>query len=465
MDYFEAASARRAANRKRFSYYYRDIARYCNYFIHEDMSVLEVGCGTGELIGNLHGRERVGIDFSPGMVRKASEQFPAVEFRVMAAESIVLDRTFDVIVISNLVGYLADVQGVLLELHKVCHSRTKIIVTHHNHLWEGILNLAERVRLKAAGPIQNWLSRADLANLLYLAGFEVYRSTPRMLLPFNIPLLSGLMNRFVARLPGVRHLCLNNYVFARPAPHKVQASGEYSVSVVIPARNESGNIEDAILRLPRFGKTMEIIFVEGHSTDDTWQVIQQMAAKYRNSHTIRMAKQEGKGKADAVRKGFAMASGDVLMILDADLTVVPEVLPRFYDALVCGLGDFVMGSRLVYPMERQAMRFLNILGNKFFSYAFSWLLDQPIKDTLCGTKVMFQSDYRHLVSNRKFFGEFDPFGDYDLIFGAFKLNLKIVEIPIRYQARTYGSTNISRFRHGLLLLKMCLFAARKIKFY
>ena len=115
-------------------------------------------------------------------------------------------------------------------------------------------------------------------------------------------------------------------------------------------------------------------------------------------------------------------------------------------------------------MEEKAMRFLNLLGNKFFSLMFSWLLDQRFKDTLCGTKVLFKSDYEQLKKGRKFFGEFDPFGDFDLIFGASKLNLKLVEIPIRYKERTYGMTNIRRFRHGLLLFKMCFFAFKKIKF-
>jgi glycosyltransferase involved in cell wall biosynthesis len=239
----------------------------------------------------------------------------------------------------------------------------------------------------------------------------------------------------------------------------------YSTTVVIPARNESGNIENAILRLPKFGRHIEIIYVEGNSTDDTWQKIQEIQEKYKDSHDIKIMQQDGKGKGDAVRKGYAAATGDILMILDADLTVPPEDLPKFYYALAAGKGDFINGSRLVYPMEKGAMRFLNNLGNKFFSLVFSWLLEQSLKDTLCGTKVMFRKDYISLINNRSYFGNFDPFGDYDLLFGAYKLNLKIIDLPIRYQERTYGDTNISRFRHGLLLLRMCLFASKKIKFW
>jgi hypothetical protein len=115
-------------------------------------------------------------------------------------------------------------------------------------------------------------------------------------------------------------------------------------------------------------------------------------------------------------------------------------------------------------MESQAMRFLNLLGNKFFSLTFSWLLGQSVKDTLCGTKVLWKSDYEQIAANRAYFGDFDPFGDFDLLFGAARLNQKIVDLPIRYRERTYGSTNVQRWKHGWLLLKMVLFASRRIKF-
>ncbi|MGB4902375.1 MAG: glycosyltransferase family 2 protein [Saprospiraceae bacterium] len=234
---------------------------------------------------------------------------------------------------------------------------------------------------------------------------------------------------------------------------------------MIPARNESGNIENAILRIPTFGKHIEIVFIEGNSTDDTWHTIHQVQSKYKDTHDIKILQQTGKGKGDAVRKAFEHCTGDILMILDADLTMPPEDLPKFYHAIASGKGDFINGCRLIYPMESQAMRTLNTLGNHFFSKAFSWLLEQPIKDTLCGTKVLFRKDYEQLILNRSFFGNFDPFGDFDLLFGAYKLNLKIIDLPIRYKDRTYGDTNISRFSHGFLLLRMVMFAAGKIKFW
>jgi glycosyltransferase involved in cell wall biosynthesis len=286
-----------------------------------------------------------------------------------------------------------------------------------------------------------------------------------MLIPFNIPIVSYVFNRFVCALPLFNYCALNRFVFARLQADLPESTNKYSTSVVIPARNESGNIENAIERLPEFGKHVEIIFIEGNSTDDTWQVIQEVQKKYSGTHDIKIAQQEGKGKGDAVRKGFAMATGDVLMILDADLTVSPEDLPKFHRALTTGKGDFINGTRLVYPMDKEAMRFLNTIGNKFFSLLFTWLLDQPIKDTLCGTKVMFRKDYVRLQKNREFFGNFDPFGDFDLLFGAYKLNLKILDLPIRYKERVHGETNISRFRHGFILLKMSWFAAGKIKFW
>src|SRR5262249_37179114 len=270
-----------------------------------------------------------------------------------------------------------------------------------------------------------------------------------------------LCNRFLCKLWPLRHLALANFVIARPAPKSSAAAPK--VSVIVPARNESGNIAAIFERTPHMGRETELIFVEGHSTDDTLARIESEMHAH-SEMCSNLFRQTGKGKGDAVRLGFAKATGDVLMILDADLTVPPEDLPRFYEVLVQGKGDFINGVRLVYPMERQAMRFLNLLGNKFFSLAFSWLLGQPIKDTLCGTKVLWKHDYEAIAANRAYFGDFDPFGDFDLIFGAVKLNLKLADVPIRYRERTYGATNIQRWKHGWLLLKMVVFAARRLKF-
>lgn len=467
LSYFESVAPKHIEYRRKHKYYWNEITEYINYFSHEDLSILEVGCGTGELLADIAGSKKTGIDFSPKMIEEAKKQFPNIEFHVMSAENITLTEKYDLIILSNLTGYVSDLQNLFSELHKVSHEGTKIIVQYYNYLWQPFINFAEFIGIKRKTPPQNYLSRQDIDNMLYLAGFDVYRNSKRMLIPFWIPLISGFFNKFLAKLPLFRALTLNSYSFAKPEARltKEDYENKYTTSVIIPARNESGNIEDAILRMPRFGKEVQIVFVEGNSTDDTWQRIQEIAEKYKNDWNILITQQDGKGKGDAVRKGFNMATGDILMILDADLTVPPEDLPKFYDAIASGKGDFINGSRLVYKMEKNAMRPLNLLGNKFFSLAFSWLLERPFKDTLCGTKVIFKEDYIHLIRNRRFFGEFDPFGDFDLIFGAYKLNLKIVELPIRYRERTYGETNISRFKHGFILLKMCVFAARKIKFY
>jgi glycosyltransferase involved in cell wall biosynthesis len=280
-------------------------------------------------------------------------------------------------------------------------------------------------------------------------------------LPLPIWLLADLCNRFLVKLWPFKYLALTNIIVARPrADSRAKLP---TVSVIVPARNEAGNIADIFARTPDMGEWTELVFVEGHSRDGTYMSIEAAIAQ-NPERCCQLLRQTGTGKGDAVRLGFARAKGEMLMILDADLTVPPEDLPRFYEALCSGKGEFINGVRLVYPMEKQAMRFLNLVGNKFFSLAFSWLLGQPIKDTLCGTKVLWKRDYEAIDANRAYFGDFDPFGDFDLIFGAVKLNLKITDLPIRYRERTYGTTNIQRWKHGWLLLKMVMFAARRIKF-
>jgi len=467
LDYFSRIASKRK-KRKLSAYYWNEISDYLNYFSHQDISVLEIGCGNGDLLAKIQGNKKTGIDYCENYITWAKEKHSdkTIEFLQMDANNIQLNQKYDLIIISNLIGFVDDIQHVFEEVKKCCHANTKVIVQYYNSIWEPIIKLSENLGLKEKTPTQNWLSTRDINNLLYISGFDVYRNNKRLIFPFFIPVLSSLLNKYLAKFPIFRFFSLNIYSFAMPlsVEKPEEYSRKYSTTVVIPARNESGNIENAILRLPKFGKHIEIIFVEGNSTDDTWQKIQEIQKKYAATHQIKIAQQKGKGKADAVREGYKIATGDILMILDADLTVPPEDLPKFYEAIAGGKGDFINGTRLVYPMDKEAMRFLNYLGNHFFSWAFTWLLEQRFKDTLCGTKVMFRTDYVKLTGNRSYFGDFDPFGDFDLLFGAHKLNLKIVEVPIRYRERTYGSTNISRFKHGLILLRMCAFASRKCKF-
>ncbi|MDO4461171.1 MAG: bifunctional class I SAM-dependent methyltransferase/glycosyltransferase family 2 protein [Bacteroidia bacterium] len=466
IEYFRSAAPTWRKYRRRRSYYWDSITRYIEYYIHSSSSVLEIGCGTGELIGELKAAKRVGIDFCEELISQAKDEYKDVEFHCMSAEEFDLGGVkFDVIVLSNLTGFLTDVQLVFERLHSVCKEDTRIIVTSYNRLWEPIIKFAEFIGIKRKTPQQNWLSVHDMQNLLYLAGFDTYRVNSSTLLPIYIPLVSKFCNRILSHLPILNVLALNRYFFARPVPtiSDEEARSRYSVSVLVPARNESGNIRNAIERIPDMGSHTQIIFCEGNSTDDTWATIQKLKEEYPEKD-IHILQQKGKGKGDAVRCGYAEATGDILMILDADLTVRPEDLPKFYMAIATGKGEFINGVRLVYPMEDRAMRTLNHLGNHFFSLLFSWILEAPIKDTLCGTKVMTRENWLKLTEGRRFFGDFDPFGDFDMLFGAHKLNLKIVDLPIRYQERVYGDTNISRFSHGWLLLRMSAFAASKIRF-
>jgi ubiquinone/menaquinone biosynthesis C-methylase UbiE len=458
--YFDSLAPTRDSWIKRNWYYHQQIARTLAFFVPANSSVLEIGSCTGELLNGLKPRRGLGIDISPAMTDIAQRKYPHLEFRIEDVEALQTEEKFDYIVLSDVMGFLNDVQRSFENLHRVCHSSTRILITHFHFLWEPILHGAEQMGWKAKQPLVNWLTPADLANLLDLAGFELIRTTSRLLMPVHVPGLSPFCNRFLVNLPLLKHLGLVRVSVARPRNAKREA---LSCSIVVPCRNEYGNIRSTVDRIPGVGRHTEIIFVEGNSTDGTRAEIERAIAENPN-RDIKLIAQEGRGKGDAVRHGFEAATGDLLMILDGDLSVDPEELPKFHAAIAQGTADLVQGSRLVYPMQDEAMRFLNLLGNRFFSLAFTWLLDQRIKDTLCGTKVLLRTDYDKIAANRKYFSELDPFGDFDLIFGASKLNLKIVEIPVHYRARAYGATNISRFRHGLLLLRMAWRALWKIKF-
>jgi SAM-dependent methyltransferase len=439
---------------------YREmLAHYYNLMIPPWASVLEVGCGSGDLLARLQCRQRTGVDLSARRIERARSRLPDARFYEQAGEDLNLDQQFDYIIVSDTINYAADVQRLFARLHRVSHAETRLIVNFHNTLWYPVLSLATWLWLRGRHPESNWLSRHDVHTLLDLADWELLNTSSRILMPVKCLGLESLLNRYLA--PLLPHLCLTIFCVARPRMR--HRSEQLTTSVVVPARDEAGNIEAVVRRTPQMGIKTELIFVEGHSKDQTWEEIQRVAHTFPDKNIICL-RQPGVGKADAVRAGLATATGDILMILDADLTMPPEELPKFYEVVATGHAEFANGVRLVYPMEKEAMRFLNLCANKAFSLLFTWLLSQSIKDTLCGTKVLRRSHYERLAGNRHYFGDFDPFGDFDLLFGAAKLNLKIADVAIRYGRRTYGASSIARWKHGWLLLRMALVAAKKLKF-
>jgi ubiquinone/menaquinone biosynthesis C-methylase UbiE len=461
--YWEAAAARLDTFKTWGGYYHRRLAQIYQNLVAPGLKVLELGCGQGDLLAALQPAVGVGVDFSAGILARARHRHPELRFEQADVHQLTGDDVYDVIILSDLLNDVWDVQTVFEQAARLAGPHTRLIINTYSRLWEPPLLAAQKLGLAQPVLYGNWLTVEDLSNLANLAGFEVIRHWQEVLCPLPIPLLDAFCNRFLVKLWPFNELGLTNFLILRPQSVALPQTEVPLVSVLVPARNEAGNIPEIFARLPQMGCGTELIFVEGHSRDNTYEAIQTEMARYPEIR-CQLLKQTGIGKGNAVREGFAAANGDILMILDADLTVPPEDLPRFYEALVSGKGELINGVRLVYPMEKQAMRFLNLLGNKFFTIAFSWVLGQPIKDTLCGTKVLWRSDYEQIARNRAYFGDFDPFGDYDLIFGAVRLNRKIVDIPIRYRERKYGSTNIDRWKHGWLLFKMLGIAARRLKF-
>lgn len=468
--YFEDHAPQRERWKARASYYHSQIEALLASLIPVGSVAVEVGCGTGDLLNALRPSPGLGLDFSPAMIARARLKHPELRFEVDDLEELRTAQTFDYVILSDVIGCMADLWTAFRHLRSMCHPGTRVVITYYNYLWEPFLRLAETLGLKAVQPLQSWLTLRDIENLLRLNGLRVVRSGYHVLIPVWIPGLSYIANRFLARLPMLRRLCLVEYIVARAEPltaptASLRSTKPHSISVVVPALDEEGNIRPLAERLPLMGRSTEIVFVEGRSSDRTMETIAEVARSLRPGFSSKIVDQGGRfGKADAVRKGFAAATGEVLIILDSDLSVAPEDLPKFYAALAAGRGELINGSRLNYPMERQAMRYFNIVGNYFFGAALSWLMDQNIRDSLCGSKALLRSDYDRIAAQRHYFGDFDPFGDFDLLFGAARLGMEIVEMPVRYRSRTYGETKISRFRHGLLLLGMCWFALRKLKF-
>ena len=440
--------------------YHRLVESIFKFLVPAGSSVLEIGSGRGDLIGALEPSLGVGVDVSPEMAAAATSRHPKLTFIACAGEDIAIEGTFDYIIFSDVVPFADDLLEMFRRARDVSHPGTRVIIHSYTQLWRPLIRVLEMLKLKPQKPLRNWVDARDIAGFLQLAGFEVVSSTRRILFPKRVPLVSSFLNGVVANLWPFNKLCLTYWVVARPAA--MEKNDVRSVSVIVPCRNEAGTIAEIVRRIPEMGESTELVFVEGGSTDDTRAQIERQIALHPERRLV-FHTQEGRGKADAVRKGFAHASGDVVMIFDADMTVSPDDLPKFYDAIASGRAEFANGSRLVYALEPHAMQLLNIAGNKFFSGVFSFLIDQHVKDTLCGTKALLRSDYERIAAGRAAFGASDPFGDFDLLLGAARLGLKIIDVPVRYSARKYGSTNISRFRHGWLLVRTSLSAFRRLK--
>jgi SAM-dependent methyltransferase len=434
-------------------YFYGHLQRLLQFIVEPGKRVLELRCETGDFLACTKPAVGVGVEISDAMVHVAQAEHPELHFVKSDPEELDLNETFDYI----LFDHIFDTVDILRAFERVrahCHADSQLVIINYNHFWQPFLELATKLRLRSRFVEPNWVSENDIRGFLRLAGFRPVRKHHRLISPKYIPLLSSFMNDFHARLPVLSRLCLMQVMVARPIVPPLSES-EVTVSVVVPCRNEVGNIQAAVERIPEMGVRTEIIFCDDKSTDGTANEVRRMQNLYPEKE-IRLVGGPGICKAENVWTGFRAARGDVLMILDADLTVMPEELPFFFRALVHRHGGFINGSRLVYPMQDMAMKFANILGNKFFSLVFSFLLDQRIKDTLCGTKVLWRKDWQRLEPYLGSWGIQDLWGDYELLFGASKLHLDIVEVPVHYQERIHGVTKMTKvFSNGWRMLRIC----------
>jgi SAM-dependent methyltransferase len=461
--HWEGVAARMDTAKSLGGYYHRRLSQIYQRLIPPGYRVIEFGGGQGNLLASLKPSYGVAVDFSPEMIQRGRMNHPELDFLLEDVHSISLKESFDYIIMSDILNDVWDVQKVFEQAQRLSGPKTRLIINTYSRLWEVPLGLARKLGLAGSVLQQNWLTVEDIINLGHLADFEPINHWQEFLWPFGTPIISSICNRYLVKLWPINQLGLANFIVLRPKPNPAFLPPNPSVSVIVPARNEEGNIEEIFTRTPEMGNITELIFVEGHSTDHTYQEVEKWIAQS-PQRPCKLLKQTGVGKGDAIRFGLSQASGDVVMILDADLTVAPKDLPKFYNAIASGKGEFINGSRFVYPREKEAMRFLRMMANKFFSLLFTWILGKYFKDTLCGTKVIFKSDYEKLKKGMDYFGDFDRYGDYDLILGSYKQNLKIVEIPVHYKNRTYGSTNIGMWKGGTNLLRTAFHAMKKIKF-
>jgi len=451
------------------SYYHSQLLAYYQFIIPKGSKILQLGCEIGNLIGKLEPSYGMGVDVSDQMINIAKQKYPDIHFRCENIEEFLIEEKFDYIILSGTLGCIENIQALLQRILKMANSETRIIINHYNALWEPILRVGEILKWKMPEIIFNWLSIDDIENFLYISGYQVVRRDFLLLFPVHIPILSRILNRIIGKLPIIRRLTSTHCIVARPnmPPDNVD---DLTSSVILTCRDEEENIQGLVEGIPQMGKHTEIIFVEGHSQDNTVGKIKEMQNKYPDKD-IKLLKQKGIGQRDAFAMGFDHAKGDLLCWLEADLTIPPQEIELFWKAYITGKGEYINGSRFIYKMQKDSMPLLNILGNRFFGNVFTMILKQRITDTLCGYKAISRKGYEKVCKQKDYFGDFDPFGDFELILGASKICLKFAEVPVHYRPRSYGSSKAygksfnGFLKHAWLLIRMSWIAFIKFRIF
>ncbi len=426
-------------------YFHNSLRQMFKSFIPEGADILQIGYGLGDILSSLYPNKAVSLDTDENIMLSAKRRYPQIKFISGKPENLNVKGKFDYVIIPNSVDHLEDIQTVLEKLKLNVTSKSKIMLTALNPKWIQILSVLEKLNLKRAEGEKNWLRLEDLKNITRISGYEIEESGFRVMLPLHIPLVTRWINATIPNTPLFKRFCLEQFIVARKV--ESPATKKLSCSVVVPCFNEEENIKNCVSRVPKMGKWTEIVVVDDGSTDKTIKVVKQLMKTYKNLKLVSYKPNRGKGWA--VKQGMDAARGDVVMILDADMAVPPEELPRFFSIFERNYGNFVNGTRLIYPMEDQAMRQLNLIGNLVFSWIFSWLLGVRITDTLCGTKALYKSDYKNVKMSGK------SWGDFDLLFGAAENDLDIIEVPVHYKKRVAGKSKMKAFKHGMVLAKMC----------
>lgn len=438
---------------QRSGYYYRNLSRIISNAIASNASVCHVGCDSPYLLKSLPQAKGTGICMTEKQKVFCETTDPDHRYTTMAQLQTLREK-FDYIVITSL-GYFFDVQEVFHQIQILCHFRTRIIIINCNLLWEPLFYLGEKLRLRMpqSARRQNMVPTHHVINLLSLSRFQLVKWSSHILVPYFIPLVSWFFNRILASSFPFRYLSSTDIIIARP---QITPPEPVTCSVIVPCKNEKGNIESLVRRIPALADETEIVLVDDRSSDGTGEEMRRCQKTWPDKK-ITVIEGPGISKGEAVRMGIEGAAGRLIAIFDADLAVLPEELPKCILPLLEGTADFVNTVRFVYPQQDGAMRWLNIAGNRGFSLLFTFLIRQRVSDTLCGTKVFWKEDYRNISGLKDYWLWRDRWGDFEQLLGASKLGLKIVEVPIHYAERTYGETKMkNRFQNGLHMLKLCL---------
>tara|TARA_B110000977_G_scaffold125183_1_gene160299 strand:+ start:1495 stop:2904 length:1410 start_codon:yes stop_codon:yes gene_type:complete len=434
---------------KKKNFLFDEISKALNYLINDSNYVKFFCCGNSSIVNKVNSKNIYINEINNTFINSLTKS------EIKKEDEINKNLNFDHIVIAD-IEHQKFITKNLIDLNEKIDNECRVIVLSKSIFWSTLINFYKKI--KNIGPDKNnFLPYSNLRKIFLNTNFEIVKNEKIIFFPFQFSLLTKFINQ-IFRFPVLNFFCMINLTVLKKVQKKnYQAEGK-KISFIIPCKNEGGNIKFFYEKIINSTINAEFLFGNDNSSDNTLDEIKKLQQAIPNKE-IKIYDGPGVCKSENVYKGINLASGEIILIYDADLTVSFDDLVNSINLLLKTDADFINCTRMIMPQQKNAMKFLNFYGNLFFAFLFSILFKQKITDTLCGTKIFFKKDWEQIKKYNNTWGAKDLWGDFDLLLGAYKNNLKIVENPISYTDRKEDETKMTGIIKNSIRMLIITFVA------